>query len=159
MEGGSGGKTKKDAEAANQADKDAELKAVEASKGMRQLIRGKRKCNRCGELGHGESSYKCRLNGTKKPPKRKARPNTTKYGPNAKLPKKRAKKQPENESGQPLVTTPTKTRETILQESPNRLTRTYIISNIFFIHMFKYFSSFLNTFCAVYCTFSVSFLF
>jgi len=132
LEGGSGGKTKKDAqEAANQADKDAELEAAEASKGKRQLIRGKRKCNRCGELGHGESSYKCRLNGTKKPPKRKARPNTTKYGPNAKLPKKRAKKQPENEigqppeneSGQPPVTTPTRTRETILQESPNRLTR------------------------------------
>ncbi|KAG2620415.1 hypothetical protein PVAP13_3NG093160 [Panicum virgatum] len=35
----------------------------------------------------------------------------------------RAKKQPENESGQPPVTTPTRTRETILQESPNRLTR------------------------------------
>ena len=52
MEGGSGGKTKKDAEAANQADKDAELKAVEASKGKRQLIRGKMKCNRCGELRH-----------------------------------------------------------------------------------------------------------
>ena len=83
MEGGSGGKTKKDAEAANQADKDAELKAVEASKGKRQLIRGKMKCNRCGELRHGESSYKCRFNGTNKPPKRKARPNTTKYGPNA----------------------------------------------------------------------------
>ena len=95
-----------------------------------------------------ERVAKCRLNGTKKPPKRKARPNTTKYGPNAKLPKKRAKKQPENEigqppeneSGQPPVTTPTRTRETILQESPNRLTRTCIISNIFFIHMFKYFS-------------------
>lgn len=78
-----------------------------------------------------ERVAKCRLNGTKKPPKRKARPNTTKYGPNAKLPKKRAKKQPENEigqppeneSGQPPVTTPTRTRETILQESPNRLTR------------------------------------
>jgi hypothetical protein len=56
-----------------------------------QLIRGKRKCKRCGELGHGETSYKCGLNGTKKPPKRKARPNTTKYGQNAKVPAKRQK--------------------------------------------------------------------
>jgi len=38
-----------------------------------------------------ERVAKCRLNGTKKPPKRKARPNTTKYGPNAKLPKKEQK--------------------------------------------------------------------
>jgi len=90
-----------------------------------------------------ERVAKCRLNGTKKPPKRKARPNTTKYGPNAKLPKKRAKKQPENEigqppeneSGQPPVTTPTRTRETILQESPNRLTRRYITSDIFYSHV------------------------
>jgi hypothetical protein len=86
LEGGSGGKTKKNAkEAANEANKDAEMEAVEAANGKRQLIRGKRKCKRCGELGHGETSYKCRLNGTKKPPKRKARPNTTKYGQNAKV--------------------------------------------------------------------------
>ena len=92
MEGDSGGKTKKVAkEVANEADKDVELKAVEAAKGKMQLITGK-KCKRCGELGHGETSYKCRLNGTKKPPKRKARPNTTKYGQNAKVPTKKGKK-------------------------------------------------------------------
>jgi len=135
LEGGSAGKTKKVAkEATNEADKDAELEASEAAKGKRQLIRGKRKCKRCGELGHGETSYKCRLNGTKKPPKRKARPNTTKYGKNAKVPVKRAKKhvsgEPDNECGQappvtsptghneygqvPPVTSPTRTRETLL---------------------------------------------
>ena len=59
--------SKKDAkDAANQADKDAELEAQEAAMGKRQLIMGKRKCNGCGELGHGETSYKCKLNGTKK---------------------------------------------------------------------------------------------
>ena len=56
--------SKKDAkDAANQADKDAE---IEAAKGKRQLIAGKRKCKQCGELGHRETSYKCKLNGTKK---------------------------------------------------------------------------------------------
>jgi len=124
LEGDSGGKTKKAAkEAANEADKEAELEASEAAKGKRQLIRGKRKCKRCGELGHGETSYKCRLNGTKKPPKRKARPNTTKYGQNAKVPTKRAKKhvsgEPDNECGQvPQVSSPTRTRETLLQDPP-----------------------------------------
>jgi hypothetical protein len=76
------------------------------------MIRGKRKCKRCGELGHGETSYKCPLNGTKKRQvmlsklatsciliffslccltcrKRKLRMNTTKYGENAKVPKSR----------------------------------------------------------------------
>ena len=68
LEGGSGGKTKKVAkEAANEADKDAEMEASEAAKGKRQLIRGKRKCKRYEELGHRETSYKCGLNGTKKP--------------------------------------------------------------------------------------------
>ena len=81
LEGGSADKTKKVAkEAANEANKDAELEAAEAAKGKRQLIRGKRKCKRCGKLGHRKTSYKCRFNETKKPPKRKARPNTTKYG-------------------------------------------------------------------------------
>jgi len=93
LEGDGGGKTKKVAkEAANEADKDAELEAAEAAKGKRQLIRGKRKCKRCGKLGHGKTSYKCRFNETKKPPKRKARPNTTKYGQNAKVPTKKGKK-------------------------------------------------------------------
>lgn len=32
----------------------------------RQVIRRKRKCKGCGELGHGETSYKCKLNGIKK---------------------------------------------------------------------------------------------
>lgn len=40
-----------------------------------------------------------------------------------KQPKNEIGQPPENESGQPQVTTPTRTRETILQESPNRLTR------------------------------------
>ena len=67
LEGGKGGMSKKDAkDAANQADKDAELEAQEAAMGKRQLIMGKRKCKGCGELGHGETSYKCKLNGTKK---------------------------------------------------------------------------------------------
>jgi hypothetical protein len=58
---------KKDAkDAANQTDKDTEMEAEEAAMGKRQLIMGKRKCKRCGELGHGETSYKCKFNGTKK---------------------------------------------------------------------------------------------
>lgn len=65
--GGEGGMSKKDAkDAADEADKDAELEAEEAAKGKRQLIMGKRKCKVCGELGHGQTSYKCKLNGTKK---------------------------------------------------------------------------------------------
>ena len=42
-------------------------------------------------MGHGQTSYKCHLNGTKKR-QRKPRKNTTKYGENAKIPTKRAKK-------------------------------------------------------------------
>jgi hypothetical protein len=42
------------------------MEAEEAAMGKRQLIMGKRKCKRCGELGHGETSYKCKFNGTKK---------------------------------------------------------------------------------------------
>lgn len=38
----------------------------EAEKGKKKMIRGKRKCKQCGELGHGETSYKCPFNGTKK---------------------------------------------------------------------------------------------
>jgi len=61
---GSGSKGKKAAkEAANEADKQA---ANEVEKGKKKMIRGKRKCKGCGELGHGETSYKCHLNGTKK---------------------------------------------------------------------------------------------
>jgi hypothetical protein len=64
LEGGSGGKGKK---AANEADKAAtEEEAMQAGKPKRQLVRGKRMCKGCGELCHGETSYKCRLNGTKK---------------------------------------------------------------------------------------------
>jgi len=67
LEGGSGGKGKKAAkEAANEADKGAEEEAIGAAKPKRHLVRGKRMCKKCGELGHGETSYKCRLNGTKK---------------------------------------------------------------------------------------------
>jgi hypothetical protein len=63
LEGGvsKGKKTAK--EAANEADEQA---ANEAEKGKKKMIRGKRKCKGCGELGHGETSYKCHLNGTKK---------------------------------------------------------------------------------------------
>ncbi|CAO2190691.1 unnamed protein product [Urochloa humidicola] len=86
LEGGSSSKAKKD---------DQEKKKT--------MIRGKRRCNRCGELGHTEVSYKCPLNGTKKR-KRKPRKNTTKQ--------KKATVE---------VSTPNRpisTRETIIQESP-----------------------------------------
>ena len=67
LEGGSGGKSKTDAkDAANQADKDAEMEVAEAAMGKRQLIKGQRQCKRCGELGHGETSCKCNLNVRKK---------------------------------------------------------------------------------------------
>jgi hypothetical protein len=68
LEGGSGGKGKKAAkEAANEADNAAaEEEAMQAGKPKRQLIRGQRTCQGCGEVGHTASSYKCRLNGTKK---------------------------------------------------------------------------------------------
>lgn len=68
LEGGSGGKGKKAAkEAAKEADNAAaEEEAMQAGKPKRQLIRGQRTCKGCGELGHTASSYKCRLNGTKK---------------------------------------------------------------------------------------------
>ena len=52
-----------DKEAANEAAKEA---AKEADKFKKKMIRSKRRCKGCGELGHGETSYKCRLNGTKK---------------------------------------------------------------------------------------------
>ncbi len=44
----------------------AKKAATEIDPTKRQMIRGKRKCKGCGELGHGETSYKCHLNGTKK---------------------------------------------------------------------------------------------
>jgi hypothetical protein len=53
-------------DATNQADKDVELEAEEAAEGKMQLIMRKRKCKGCGESGHGQTSYKCKLNGTKK---------------------------------------------------------------------------------------------
>jgi hypothetical protein len=68
LEGGSGGKGKKATkEAANEADKAAaEEEAMRAGKPKRQLVRGKRMCKARGELGHEETSYRCRFNGTKK---------------------------------------------------------------------------------------------
>jgi hypothetical protein len=33
--------------------------------GKKVLVRGKRRCKGCGELGHTQTSYKCSLNGTK----------------------------------------------------------------------------------------------
>jgi hypothetical protein len=71
------------------------------------MIRGKRKCPRCGELGHGESSYKCALNGTKKR-KRKPRKHTT----------EEATKWAANKNA-----TKQATKETILQNTPGRVTR------------------------------------
>ena len=71
----------------HEADKQAE---IEAQKGKKTIIRGKRRCQRCGELGHGQISYKCPLNGTKKRP-RKPRKNTTKYSENAKNSNKESK--------------------------------------------------------------------
>jgi len=67
LEGG-GSKGKRDAkEAAKEVDKEAANEAAkEADKFKKKMIRGKRRCNGCGELGHGETSYKCRLNDTKK---------------------------------------------------------------------------------------------
>ena len=67
LEGGSGGKGKKAAkEAAKEADKATEEEAMQAAKSKRQLVKEKRICKGCGELSHGETRYKCRLNGTKK---------------------------------------------------------------------------------------------
>jgi hypothetical protein len=51
---GGGSKGKKAAkEAANEADKQA---ANEAENDKKKIIRDKRKCKGCGELGHGETS-------------------------------------------------------------------------------------------------------
>jgi len=63
LEGGNSKGKKAAKEAANEADKQAE---IEAQKGKKTIIRGKRRCQRCGELGHGQTSYKYHLNGTKK---------------------------------------------------------------------------------------------
>nr|AGR45850.1 mutator-like transposase [Zea mays] len=124
LEGGSGGKTKKSAKES----------AAELDKGKKQMIRGKRKCKRCGELGHGETSYKCTLNGTKKRP-RKPRKNTTKYGPQAKVPTKIGQNEvgveAENveESGVVVAENVEEsgvvvaaTRELLFGDSPNRVT-------------------------------------
>jgi len=98
VEGGSGGKGKKAVKEADKAAEEeamqaADEEAVQAAKGKRQMIRGKRQCKGCGELGHGETSYKCRLNGTKKR-KRKPRTNTTKYGKNGNKKSKKAAANP-----------------------------------------------------------------
>ncbi|KAG2657364.1 hypothetical protein PVAP13_1KG148131 [Panicum virgatum] len=155
LEGGNSKGKKTAAERGKEADKEADKEAMEAAKqtekDKKKMIRGKRKCKRCGELGHGETSYKCPLNGTKKR-KRKPRKNTTKYGENAKVPtsRKRAKKGEnvqqmeegaavvqhmnvgaaavqEWEDGAPvplLMQSPTKpTMESIIQNSPIRVTR------------------------------------
>jgi len=105
---------------------------VQAAKGKRQMIRGKRQCKGCGELGHGETSYKCRLNGTKKR-KRKPRTNTTKYGKNGNKKSKKAAANPpvqgenvvvqeENAAVQPPENIAT-AKATILATSPDRVTR------------------------------------
>ncbi|XP_035823118.1 uncharacterized protein [Zea mays] len=130
-----------DKEAANEVDMQAEN---QTEKGKKKMIRGKRRCKKCGELGHGETSYKCPLNGTKKR-KRKPRKNTTKYGENAKVPTQKKSKEcaavQEMEEGAAVqemeevaaiqemeegaaVQNPTKpTMETIINDSPIRVTR------------------------------------
>jgi len=87
LEGGNSKGKKEAKEATNEAGKQVE---IEAQKGKKKMIRGKRRCQRCGELGHGQISYKCPLNGTKKRP-RKPRKNTTKYSENAKKSNKESK--------------------------------------------------------------------
>jgi hypothetical protein len=71
LEGGNSKGKKLATEKGKEVDKEAVVEAdMEAAgqseKGKKKMIRGKRKCKRCGELGHGETSYKCPLNGTKK---------------------------------------------------------------------------------------------
>ena len=86
----------------------------EADPGKKQMIRGKRQCKRCGELGHGETSYKCSLNGTKKR-KRKPRKNATKSST-----KNKAKKA--TKTNEETSTSSIPTLETIIQNSPGRVT-------------------------------------
>lgn len=81
----------------------------EADKGEKNRSEAKRQCRRCGELGHGETSYKCSLNGTKKR-KRKSRTNTTKNST-----KKTTKKGKDTDK--------VSTKENIVQNSPSRVTR------------------------------------
>jgi len=61
LEGGGGKSSAKSGSKSDNKDGNNEV-----DKGKKQMIRGKRKRNRYGELGHGETSYKCSLNGTKK---------------------------------------------------------------------------------------------
>jgi hypothetical protein len=61
LEGGGGKSSAKSATKSDEKDGNNE-----ADKGKKQMIRGKRKCNGFGELGHGETSYKWSLNGKKK---------------------------------------------------------------------------------------------
>ncbi|WVZ96919.1 hypothetical protein U9M48_042499, partial [Paspalum notatum var. saurae] len=149
LEGGNSKGKKAAAERGKEADKgaanEADLAAgTEPEKVKKQMVRGKRKCKGCGELGHGKTSYKCPLNGTKKRQEEEGPKNTTKYGENAKVPcPKKAKKGaaqenevagPANETGagaaqetEEAVTenqSPTKpTRESIFHDSPIRVTR------------------------------------
>jgi hypothetical protein len=69
----------------------------------KQTIRGKRKCARCRELSHGESSYKCALNGTKKR-KRKPRNNTIKAKRKRKPRKRRHWTSGDGRRGRPVCT-------------------------------------------------------
>jgi len=104
----------------------------EADPGKKQMIRGKRQCKRCGELGHGETSYKCSLNGTKKR-KRKPRKNATKSSSKSSTKNKAKKATKTNEEAS---TSSIPTLETIIQNNPGRVTRRYaagiILITVFF---------------------------
>ena len=67
LEGGNSKGKKAAAERGKEADKEADMEANnQTEKIKKKMIRGKRKCKRCGELGHGKTCYKCPLNETKK---------------------------------------------------------------------------------------------
>ncbi|KAF0927739.1 hypothetical protein E2562_035988 [Oryza meyeriana var. granulata] len=74
----------------------------------KKMIRGPVTCKRCGEKDHRQASYKCPLNGTKKKRKRQPRKNSTKA------------------KTRELCTPQRPTREQILQDSPDRVTRSHL---------------------------------
>ncbi|KAL6630088.1 hypothetical protein ACP70R_029853 [Stipagrostis hirtigluma subsp. patula] len=92
LEGGGGGGKKKSNDKGEVTEKE------------KKRIRGPSKCQRCGELGHTQRSYKCPYNGTKKRP-RKPRKNSTKGWFPA-------------EVSTPTRETNTNTSEAIIQDSP-----------------------------------------
>jgi hypothetical protein len=73
LQGGNSSETKHDENGTS-----SKAKPTEQEK-PKTMIRGKRRCKRCGTLGHTKVSYKCQLNGTKKT-KRKPRNSTKSSG-------------------------------------------------------------------------------